>query len=149
MGILVFIGYFSEVSIMKKRFPAHPLPVVIAAAAVLWIAAVLTLYNLGRLLGSMDGLLGADTASMLGGIFSALKTAEIRPSANALFAVGAIYLLLTSLCRKRWLNIVLSPLFLLAGYGGALWFASVNEICFGDVVLSLITMIGNGLFDVI
>ncbi len=121
----------------------------ITAAAVLWIAAYFTLYSLGDLLGSMGSILGEDTAAMLSTIFTALKTSQIRPSSISLFVIGAGYLLLSLLCRQKPLPAILLPIFILAGYGCAVWFASVNGVRFGDVILSLANMVKNGLFDII
>lgn len=134
---------------MKESYSLRSAGAVTAAAAILWITSYFTLYSLGSLLGGMGGILGEETAAMLGDIFSALKTAQIRPSAFALFLIGAAYLILLLLFRGKRLTLAISPLFFLSGYGCAVWFASVNGIRFGDVVLSLADMIGRGLFDVI
>lgn len=134
---------------MKMHFPGRILFLTAGAAALLWLAAYLTLYSLGALLGHMGGILGAETAALLGDIFSALRTAQLRPSSLALFVIGALYLLLALLCGKPRLTAALSPLFLITGYITAIWFASVNGIRFGDVILSLANAVGNGLFDIL
>ena len=133
--------------VMKTTGHLRAIVLVTAAAGVLWGAAYFTIYQLGTLFGGMDGLLGAETADMLSGIFGAMQTAVIRPGAVPLFVVGVLFLLLriASGC-KVWVW-ALSPLFLLFGYIGAVIFSYVNGVLFIDLLRTLANLASNGLFD--
>ena len=126
---------------MKPQIPYRNIALAAIMAALLWIAAYLTLRNLGALLGGIDDTVGA--------IFGNLQTAVIRPSALALFITGALFLLLQMLCDgKKW-TYALSPLFILIGFVGALLFATVNGVLLSDMLRILIGLAQNGLFDLL
>ena len=126
---------------MKPQIPYRNIALAAIMAALLWIAAYLTLRNLGALLGGIDDTVGA--------IFGNLQTAVICPSALALFITGALFLLLQMLCGgKKW-TYALSPLFILIGFVGALLFATVNGVLLSDMLRILIGLAQNGLFDLL
>ena len=133
---------------MKKTAYLRNLVYVIIAAALLWIAAYATVRHLGTVLSGMDGLIGADAADTLGGIFGGLRTAVVRPGAVVLFITGAVFLLLRFLCPKPWI-FAFSPLFLIVGYLGAVVFATVNDVLFFDILRTLVELIGGGLLDLL
>ena len=118
-------------------------------AALLWVLSVCMIRGLGRILLSLDGLLGADTAETLGGIFGALSTAEVRPAVVWLWLCGTLAVLLSYGCRRRWAVAVLSAVLCVIGWGGAVVFASVNGVVFFDVIRSLAEMAAGGLFDLL
>jgi len=134
--------------VMKTTGHLRAVALVTAAAGVIWIAAYFTIYQLGALIGGMEGLLGAETADMLSGIFGAMQTAVIRPGAAPLFVVGVLFLLLRIACGKAWVW-ALSPLFLLFGYIGAVVFSYVNGVLFFDLLRTLVNLASNGLFDLL
>ncbi len=126
---------------MKSKIPYRTLAGVIAAAALLWLASYFTVRNSGVLLGGVDETIGA--------IFGNLQTAVIRPSALALFVTGAVFLILYVMSGcKKWIYAI-SPLFAIAGYLGAIVFASINGVQFSDMLRILIGLAKNGLFDLL
>ncbi len=126
---------------MKSKFPYRGLAGVIIAAALLWLASYFTVRYSGILLGGIDDTIGA--------IFGNLQTAVIRPSAAALFVVGACFLLLLIVSGgKKWIY-ALSPLFVIVGFVGAVVFASINGVLFSDMLRILIGLAKNGLFDIL
>ena len=126
---------------MKSKFPYRGLAGVIIAAALLWLASYFTVRYSGILLGGIDDTIGA--------IFGNLQTAVIRPSAAALFVVGACFLLLLIVSGgKKWIY-ALSPLFVILGFVGAVVFASVNGVLFSDMLRILIGLAKNGLFEIL
>ena len=126
---------------MKSKAPYRTLAGVILAAALLWLTAYFTIRNLGPMLAGIDDTLGA--------IFGNLQTAVIRPSALALFVTGACFLLLHMLCGGRKWTFALAPLFVIAGYLGAVVFAFINGVLFSDMLRILIGLAKNGLFDLL
>ena len=133
---------------MKTTAYLRNLVYVIIAAALLWIAAYVTVRHLGTVFSGMEGLLGADAADTLGGIFGGLRSAVVRPGAVVLFISGAVFLLLRFLCPKPWIY-AQSPLFLLIGYLGAIVFARVNDVLFYDILRTLIKLIDGGLLNLL
>ena len=133
---------------MKTTAYLRNLVYVIIAAAILWIAAFATVRHLGTVLSGMGGLIGADVADTLGGIFGGLRSAVVRPGAVVLFITGAVFLLLRFLCPKPWI-FAFSPLFLIVGYLGAVVFATVNDILFFDILRTLIELIDGGLLNLL
>ena len=126
---------------MKSKFPYRGLAGVIIAAALLWLASYFLIRNLGPMLGGIDETIGA--------IFGNLQTAVIRPSAAALFVVGACFLLLLIVSGgKKWIY-ALSPLFVIVGFVGTVVFASINGVLFFDMLRLLIGLAKNGLFDIL
>jgi hypothetical protein len=126
---------------MKSKFPYRGLAGVIIAAAILWLASYFLIRNLGPMLGGIDETIGA--------IFGNLQTAVIRPSAVALFVIGACFLLLLIVSGgKKWIY-ALSPLFVIVGFVGALVFASINGVLFSDMLRILIGLVKNGLFEIL
>ncbi len=126
---------------MKISFYPRTIAASVLAAAILWAASYFTIRNLGPMLGGIDDTIGT--------IFGNLQTAVIRPSALALFLTGACFLLTQMLCGgKKWI-FALSPLFVIAGYLGAILFASINGVLFSDMLRILIELANNGLFDLL
>ena len=134
---------------MKTTGHLRSIAIVTAAAGLLWIAVYFTIQSLGALLSGAQGLLGAETADMLGEIFGAMQTAVIRPAMWPLFVAGLLFLLLRLAVRCRAWVWALSPLFLLLGYFGALVFSYINGVLFFDLLRILINLASNGLFDLL
>ena len=134
---------------MKTTGHLRSIAIVTAASGLLWIAAYLTIRNLGAIFAGMSGLLGAETAEMLGSVFGAMQTSVIRPGMLPLFAVGLLFLLLRIVSGCRAWVWALSPLFLLIGYLGAIVFSYINGVLFFDLLRTLVNLASNGLFDLL
>lgn len=114
--------------------------VTIRAAVILLAAAILA----DRFIRSIGALLGAMGEEAFAAIFSQLQDANIIPG----IFLAAIPALLSAwlICRVRAAagKIALAAVGLLAAWIAAIWSASVNSIVFGDVISSLIGLLGSG-----
>ena len=114
--------------------------VTIRAAAILLAAAILADVSI-RSIGALLGAMGEETFAA---IFSQLQDAVILPGVF----LAAIPALLSAwlFCRVRAAagKIALTVVGLLAAWVAAIWSASVNSIIFGDVISSLIGLLGSG-----
>ena len=134
---------------MKTTGHLRSIAIVTAASGLLWIAVYFTVKHLGTLLSGAQGLLGAETADMLGEIFGAMQNAVIRPGMWPLFVVGLLFLLLRLAVKCRAWVWALSPLFLLIGYLGSLVCSYINGVLFFDLLRTLVNLAANGLFDLL
>ena len=114
--------------------------VTIRAAAILLAAAILADVSIR----SIGALLGAMGEEAFAASFSQLQDAVILPGVF----LAAIPALLSAwlFCRVRAAagKIALTAVGLLAAWLAAIWSASVNSIVFGDVLSSLIGLLGSG-----
>ena len=82
-------------------------------------------------------------------IFLAMKSSAIVPAFQfPLLLVGLFVLPFHCFRRRpRWWAVPLAVLVVLLSFAGAVWFASVNGVLFGDVVRSLLSLVKQGVLD--
>ena len=109
---------------------------------------------LGAVFGAMDGILGEETAQMLGEIFSAMRRAHIVPPVwMPLLACGLCcsLLLLITKGKKRAIQCALYVLvllmFLLISFVIAVLLSRVNDVRFLDFLKVLLRVLQAGLLD--
>ncbi len=132
---------------MKQLRPYIPGAVCLLGFVGVTVGAHATLRHLGEILKAAEGLVGAETAALLGGIFGQLAGAVIVP---ALLLPAGVFLLLSFIGyrRPRVTAVAFVPAGLIA-YAVSVLFARVNGVRFWDIVTSLAEMAQNGLFDVL
>ncbi len=130
---------------MKRKTLYFPVGVSIAGVLSAGACAWMTIRGLGGLLAGAGGILGADTAAMLGAIFGQLRDAAIVP--GWMLAVCVFVPIGIGLYRKPRVTAWFLPLAWGIAYLTATLFSVVNDILFSDILVSLVGMAENGLFD--
>ncbi len=119
----------------------NTLPRVIASAALLSLAVSMTARLLLR---NLSLFLAAD--EQFAAIFSQLRTADIGTPILLLYALSLAYCFPAAKLKRRF-AVVIGLLVFMILLLLALYASSVNGILFGDVLLSLIDVIGKGGFE--
>ena len=115
------------------------------------LLAWITLLSLGDIFGGLSSLLGEDTAKTLSDIFS--QTRKSRIGLHIPLPLLCAVLLFWLFSRQKSsrgaqvLTIIAAVLGFLVMYIAALLLSRVNDIRFIDLILSLVRMVQDGLFD--
>ena len=109
---------------------------------------------LGAVFGAMDGILGEETAQMLGEIFSAMRRAHIIPPVLIPLLICALYfaLLLWIARGKRkaircTLFVLVTLIVLWISFAASVALSRVNDVRFLDFLKVLLRVLQAGLLD--
>ena len=132
---------------IRKKFPIR-LAAYTVLAAILMTLAVCALAAV--LIRSVDSMLLAAGQEDFAEIFTQLENAELDAHGTIPFLLWLIFvpamgLLSRKIGRWTWIPaVILGLIVFAASLAAALWFADVNSIRFGTVILSLADLLGSG-----